>query len=681
MKAIAADIDKHNFRVWLDSLDIDRSVRIYKSLADLSTKAVDALQESQSQKFSEITDIMRPLIGYVTDNQVKLSRFLDHEGVEKTELDQHDPEILTNISTFRKNLKTIDHVRNTMNAVPFSPVFFLSRELTNAFIDYQLSLAWDFEHDAVIILNSSDIRLIEALLERGQKRFIFAGGSLDNKDFQVILEKGGAAAAITDYKPLLEAGGVPQFYGRPANRFVIFDVGEKQLDDKVKKKIAENVVHERNSTWARFNTVNRADATRVLPNLGNMALFDETSVLHNKFKGRAAIVVSPGPSLEKNVDLLKKVRGKVLVICVLHAFKELQRRGIIPDIVIHIDPADLKTLYSRKNDKKVSHWEEWIEDNDFKGVSHLIVSNLSAPNMYNLDAKKTMWMSPGLPIGEYLPEKSHDYTRIGGSVSHAAFDLAVEFGCSSIALIGQDLARSIDGDLYAKNADLKFNEEEEKEEKRRALGADVEVKGYYGDTVLSNNTFVYFRRTYEEFAEELKGTEIKVFNCTEGGAFINGFKHITLKKFIEEESQKEFDESISEILQIDQQEPTIKLKRIKKTQDFIRNNNGLCNEIDRQLKKLIPLAQKNNISGDDLTRFDTIQNKMIKKMKKNIFYSLGLQRDIHILQSGLRTDTSLEGQLGYHLDFLRVVQNLNDKFKKSFSEQLLSIKSEQTKIS
>jgi len=32
MKAIAADIDKHNFRVWLDSLDIDRSVRIYKSL-------------------------------------------------------------------------------------------------------------------------------------------------------------------------------------------------------------------------------------------------------------------------------------------------------------------------------------------------------------------------------------------------------------------------------------------------------------------------------------------------------------------------------------------------------------------------------------------------------------------------------------------------------------------------
>ena len=45
----------------------------------------------------------------------------------------------------------------------------------------------------------------------------------------------------------------------------------------------------------------------------------------------------------------------------------------------------------------------------------------------------------------------------------------------------------------------------DREEKRKALGADVEVKGYYGDTVLSNNTFVYFRRTFEEFAKELKG--------------------------------------------------------------------------------------------------------------------------------------------------------------------------------
>ena len=91
----------------------------------------------------------------------------------------------------------------------------------------------------------------------------------------------------------------------------------------------------------RFNTINRADATRVLNNLKNMALYDQTSIFHNKFEGKAAIIVCPGPSLAKNVELLKKIEGKALIICVLHALKDLQQRGINPDIVVHIDPADL----------------------------------------------------------------------------------------------------------------------------------------------------------------------------------------------------------------------------------------------------------------------------------------------------------------------------------------------------
>ena len=57
-------------------------------------------------------------------------------------------------------------------------------------------------------------------------------------------------------------------------------------------------------------------------------------------------------------------------------------------------------------------------------------------------------------------------------------------------------------------------------------------------------------------------------------------------------------------------------------------------------------------------------------MGKNKFYSLGLQRDIHILQAGLKADPSVEGQLGFHLDFLRVSQDLNDRFDKQFADQL-----------
>ena len=80
--------------------------------------------------------------------------------------------------------------------------------------------------------------------------------------------------------------------------------------------------------------------------------------------------------------------------------------------------------------------------------------NYQKPNMFDIPAKNVMWMSSGLPIGELLPLEVFDYVRVGGSVSHAAFDLAVELGCSSIALVGQDLAYSKDGANYSQHAEL-----------------------------------------------------------------------------------------------------------------------------------------------------------------------------------------------------------------------------------
>ena len=45
--------------------------------------------------------------------------------------------------------------------------------------------------------------------------------------------------------------------------------------------------------WARFNTINRADATRVLNNLSNMSVYDQATIFEDKFKGKAAVIVCP----------------------------------------------------------------------------------------------------------------------------------------------------------------------------------------------------------------------------------------------------------------------------------------------------------------------------------------------------------------------------------------------------
>ena len=72
----------------------------------------------------------------------------------------------------------------------------------------------------------------------------------------------------------------------------------------------------------------------------------------------------------------------------------------------------------------------------------------------------------------------------------------------------------------------------------------------------------------------------------------------------------------------------------------------------------------------DLSKFDLVQNKAIKKMKKSYFYSLGLQKELYILGSGLQADRSLDGQLAFHLDFLNAAKVFNNKLKKAFNRQL-----------
>ena len=130
--------------------------------------------------------------------------------------------------------------------------------------------------------------------------------------------------------------------------------------------------------------------------------------------------------------------------------------------------------------------------------------------MFDIPSEKVLWMSPGQKVGQYLPIDVFDYNRVGGSVSHSAFDLMVEFGFSNIALVGQDLAFADNGALYTDNAHLDMSEF-----RLKSLGERFKVKGFYGDEVETSNTFYFFAQSYEIFAKELKERRLELFNCTE----------------------------------------------------------------------------------------------------------------------------------------------------------------------
>ncbi len=674
-----ADIDSRNYRIFRTNLDLDRSEIIYRTLAKLSDDAVKSLTDRQSKQFSLITDKMRPLLSYMADNEVKLSR-VDESGESNVEeMIKRDPNIRQFVVTLRKNLKILSEATASMKDVPFNPIFFASEELTNAYLDYRLGLAWEFDHDLVVCLNLEDTRLIDFLMARGQKRILILGGPLENKDLTRYQNGHWDIAKVDSWKWLSEkVGGLPPYLGRPPRKIHMLDVGKEKTSDEEKKEIMIGMVNARNSVWARFNTINRGDSIRVLNNLGKMTIYEQTNVYHKKFKGRSAVIVCPGPSLKKNVDLLKKIKDKVLIICVLHALKELQKRDIVPDLVIHVDPADLKKLHFKKNGQEISYWQDWIEDNDFSEVPHFVVSSYSKPDIFDVPAKNVLWMSPGLPMNSHLPLDIFDYERIGGSVSHTGFDLAIEFGCDSVALIGQDLAVSKTGDVYTSTTNLGSKDEKTKEEieeeRQYVYGNEVEVEGWDGKKVMSNNAFCTFARSYSAFAAGLEESGVKLYNCTEGGMFIDGFDHVKFKDFVKEEVTKSFDKTIGDIFDSNKSTELEKKSTFSKTRKYIGKNSVLAEEINELIKVVIKLGEKDLLLDEEkLSKFNRLQNKVIKKMEKNIFYSLGLQRDIHILQSGLKADDSLRSQIGFHLDFIKVAKNLNDNFRRAFLEQRKSL--------
>ena len=127
---------------------------------------MDQLKAGDLRQFSFSSDKMRPMLSYISDNKILLSKHVEEDknyGKSEDEL----RELARNLKT---NLNSVEVARKTMGAVDFNPVFFLSEELTNAYLDNQLPMAWEFEHDLIVINNLDHSLLLDLLIKRGQKR-------------------------------------------------------------------------------------------------------------------------------------------------------------------------------------------------------------------------------------------------------------------------------------------------------------------------------------------------------------------------------------------------------------------------------------------------------------------------------------------------------------------------------
>ncbi|EKD6931800.1 motility associated factor glycosyltransferase family protein [Campylobacter coli] len=386
------------------------------------------------------------------------------------------------------------------------------------------------------------------------------------------------------------------------------------------KKLAENFKH---SIVSHGNDPKDAlqGIEQFVYNLPQMITHPSYKELLSKRKGISdtAIIVSTGPSLTKQLPLLKKYASKATIFCADSSYPILAKHGIKPDYVCMLERDEI-VAECFNNDFK-----------DFdKDIIFLVASLVHKKTISYLEKnqRKYILIIKGQPFARCLGLDDYGYISGGMSVSHMAYELAENLGHKNIILIGQDLAYAKDGQTHSQgfiHANL-HNGDYERDLDRFSTTA-------YGGNgkVQSSEIWTLFRQIFENFIAFSKS---KTYNCTQGGARIESAIEKPFKELCEDLLENKKDKKFKK-LQVLNTKEQVKLglkiyQKIKKNMNLSLNFKKECKKVQKQIHNLT--HGKNKLSLEQINQnIDKIKEKLSNK--KYLFLQEILGPTLHHEQS------------------------------------------------
>lgn len=184
-----------------------------------------------------------------------------------------------------------------------------------------------------------------------------------------------------------------------------------------------------------FLFVNRLQGARLWRHaLQNIAHFSRSFLVNNmadRYRGIPAVIVGAGPSLERDLETLRQLSSRALIVAGGSAIRALSAHGIAPHFALALDP----------NEEEITR----------------VVSQFPVPLLYATRLHPEVlnrWRGPlgyiragmgGMPEAWCESELGLNCPPIhlhpeSYSVTPVAVELATFFGCSSATLVGVDLA-------------------------------------------------------------------------------------------------------------------------------------------------------------------------------------------------------------------------------------------------
>ncbi|EAI4232796.1 motility associated factor glycosyltransferase family protein [Campylobacter coli] len=392
-------------------------------------------------------------------------------------------------------------------------------------------------------------------------------------------------------------------------------------------------------------------------NLPQMITHPSYKELLSKRKGISdtAIIVSTGPSLTKQLPLLKKYANKATIFCADSSYPILAKHGIKPDYVCMLERTEITAEFF---------------NNDFgefdKDIIFICAGVVHPKAIEYLKGRNLVITQKVLAFPYYINLKDFSYAAVGLSVAHTLSYLATYLSHKNIIFIGQDLAYAENGNSHPDDYQNSANYESQMYE-------HILTEAYGGNgKVETHSIWLLFKNWFEnEMIPNTRKMGITTYNCTEGGARIEG----TIEKpflwacenLLDKDLNKPF-EKLEPLSLNKQNEFLLKAyykvyQSIKHCRDFSKI---LSNDFEKIQSVYLSLNEKEEYLNLAIEKIDEFKNKLedIKQMQDLyeilspllIQFELNLAR-IYVLNPKTKEDAFNKSILWIkeHLEFMELV--------------------------
>ncbi|EAH6293296.1 motility associated factor glycosyltransferase family protein [Campylobacter lari] len=306
-----------------------------------------------------------------------------------------------------------------------------------------------------------------------------------------------------------------------------------------------------------------------LPDLISNLSFDEL-ILKREKACKNAIIVSTGPSLTKQLPLLKQYANHASIFCADSAYAILAKEGIKPDYV-----------FSLERVKKTSEFF----NNDFGDFDEdilFILSSVVHPNAINYlekNHRKYMLMQRDFSFNNYFKLKKFGKLSSSPSVANMAYFTAVFLKHENIIFIGQDLAYAKDGSSHPNNYLYSSNHE-------TSMYEHINTLAYGGkEQVETHAIWNMFKIELEKKIILAKNNfNITTYNATEGGSRIKGTIEKPFKELCEELLAKE---ALKNFAKLDETNKEKKIELLLKSFYKLHQASKICESLILKSSSLI----------------------------------------------------------------------------------------------